>query len=461
MVNRSVAVYKTVLLCALLVAGACISTGYTQTLREVNENVLKGNAASAAAQEDAKAAKVSASEAQEDAEEAKEQTQEVKQILHSVMDTLRSLVKAEQLNEEEIVGRLYLRTPNSYIWMKNGDNAIKTGVKIRIKRVRVVIKDGWITSSDVFTEDGRHFTNQIPIACSDKRINHRLDRLFQPAFKDENDFIILQHILGYELEASEGYLPDDIIVDMTPQDTIVLKKAVGLNSIFDIRVYSDALGLFGGEPNGLLQTDARYKLIINRTNIPNTRGFWLPYVRTQLTASKLDSRYKYEPLDEATFSRLNLVQKSWLNFELALSPFACFTHSKSFSLFYTEVGANVHATQVAKATDTFSVNIPNFFVETGFNYKVSRNIGLDIFTRTTVQYSPQTDFSDSLQRDADAIWYQRLGAEMYWNPNENKAGRLFARGVYFFAYNPEERKRSFLQVQLGYAVLLSKLAGFK
>lgn len=407
-------------------------------------------------------------EALSPAEEPKSETEEIKEELakqHALLDTLRQMIQEKDLTEEEIVGSLFLRTTKGEIYYQNGKGGQPTGVLVRIKKVNMIIKDGWITHVDVFTEDGRHFTNAIPIACSDKRMNHpgrkKPDRLFAPAGIREKEFIYFQHIVAYDLAASDGFLPDDTNVVLREGDTAILKKAVGLNSIFDIRVYSDALGLFGEKANGLIQTDARYKLIINRINIPNTRGFWLPYVRTQLTASKLDSRFQYEPLQEASFSRMNLVQKSWLNFELALSPFACFTHAKSFSLFYTEIGANVHATQVASLTDTFTVTIPNFFVETGFNYKVSRNIGIDIFTRTTVQYSPQTDFSDKLERDNAAIWYQRLGAEVYWNPKENKAGRIFARGSYFFAYNPEEKEKSFPQIQFGYSVLLSKITGIK
>jgi len=85
-------------------------------------------------------------------------------------------------------------------------------------------------------------------------------------------------------------------------------KYSGINTIFDIRMYTDGLALFGGEENGLAQTDFRFKQFIHRSNFFNAPVYGLQYFKVNFNYSKFDSKDEY--LNVTTFSNTEIIKKT-------------------------------------------------------------------------------------------------------------------------------------------------------
>lgn len=99
-----------------------------------------------------------------------------------------------------------------------------------------------------------------------------------------------------------------------------LTKAVGLNSLVNLRLFTDVLGLLGEESNGLAQTELDFIIPLHRRNVSNHYAYWCSDVRMKSTFSRLDSKYKYTAVDTLTNSleRSILNQRKWFNAEIGL-----------------------------------------------------------------------------------------------------------------------------------------------
>lgn len=117
--------------------------------------------------------------------------------------------------------------------------------------------------------DNDIFTNQkAPIEVSQSRIS-KSDMLGN----GQGNYIDIGEIIKYK--SIKPYIPDNDYFTLTAKDsTHDFSKGVGLNTIFDLRLYSDALGVLGGKANGLVQTDAYFKQIFYRSNIFNSGIFF-------------------------------------------------------------------------------------------------------------------------------------------------------------------------------------------
>jgi hypothetical protein len=323
----------------------------------------------------------------------------------------------------------------------------KTGRTVLPDRVSLLIKDGYIVDIQVFC-GGKIFTNtKAPITLTMARFS-KTEFLFN--LKDDGESVILHDVVNFI--SANPFIPGDTLVWLTPTSkSDTLSKNVGVNNVLDLRIYTDALGIFGQAPNGIIQTDARFKQILNRSNFPNRGLFWGQYLKLNFNASKFDSKNSFE--DSSHFSRTGLMQKSFINAEVAYNLLSDWAIRKTLSTVYWDVGGGLGISKLAGVKDTNSVITQNIFTEFGLNLKSSSNIGLDLYGRLLLQYSPQTSFNGQ----GNALWFARFGGEIYWNPFGDEANRIFARINYVFALKHDEKQQQYSQLQLGYSVLLSKL----
>lgn len=366
-------------------------------------------------------------------------------------DTVINIIKNNSDDATISIGTLSMRNTPVYASI----NGVQTGRMIVIDSVFISIKDGSIVNILVYSANGEIFTNgEAPIAATDDRVR-KGDMLVSD--RDDEVCVSISDIISYPQRDAKNIMPDDTSFTISKiSPNAILHKGVGINTVFDIRVYTDALGLLGGQSNGLVQTDANFKQYINTTNWPNNPAFFFHYFKINFTASKFDSKDKYEALDTATFSRSHLTQKTWLNASVEFNIFDVYLSNKSLNNFYIDGGAGLGISEVTKGTDTGSVICPHFMAEAGFNFKPANNIGCNIGARFIYQYSPQTDFSAMTTDDDPRAFYKGF-AMVFWNPYGSKSSRIYARAVYTFNFNPMDKKNSFLQLQFGYSVLLSKL----
>jgi hypothetical protein len=169
-----------------------------------------------------------------------------------------------------------------------------------------------------------------------------------------------------------------------------------------------------------------------------------------VNAAKFDSKQNF--VDSANFSRTAFLQKSWLNAEMAYNILTTWIERKSLSVFYFDIGAGINAGNLAGKLDTITITGQNIFAEMGVNLKSSDNIGIDLYSRFIVNYSPQTSFAGGNTAEK----FIKCGAQAFWNPLKDRAGRIFGRINYMMSVSDSQKENHFFQVQLGYSVLLSK-----
>lgn len=361
-----------------------------------------------------------------------------------------SKIKTNEKDEKQFIGVIKLANDSAIkIYEKDDKKQQKLlATTTDIARVTMDIKDGYILDINVYTKNGKEtYTNtRAPIAITSRRFSDT-DRI--RGIHNYNNFIILKDFL--EFETRKSYLPEDGFIELkSDKKSDSLFRNVGVNTVLDLRLYTDALSLFGKEANGIAQTDLRIKHILHRINVHNRGGFLGHYLKFNLNAAKFDSKNNF--VDSAKFSRTEFLQKSWMNAEIAYNLLSTWIVKKSTSTFYWDIGAGINASKLAFQKDTVNVIGQNLFTEIGLNLRSSDNIGLDLTARLTANYSPQTTFVEG--NKAEKIL--RFGAEAFFNPLNDKAGRIFGRINYMMSTISTEKKNNFFQVQLGYSILLSK-----
>lgn len=372
--------------------------------------------------------------------------EQVSSQLSELIDRMKNAANSEKENvgvieyDNTIPAILYIGNPRK-----------KTGRTILIDRVSLLLKDGYIVEIQVFSGQ-KKFTNELaPITVNATRFSKK-DYLQNE--NDKYEFIVLQEVLSFT--SFNSFFPNDELIWLTPSHKAdTLSKNVGVNSVLDLRLYTDALGILGKTPNGIIQTDVRFKQFIHRKNRGNSGKFFGQYIKFNFNATKFDSKRNFE--DSSNFSRTGLMQEAVVNAELAYNIFNDWVEKKSLSSVYVDIGGGISISQLARLKDTISITTQNIFTEGGLNLRSSSNIGIDVYVRAILQYSPQTDFNDQ----ARALWYLRFGGEVYWNPFGDIANRIFGRVNYTFSTKNIEKKAHYSQIQLGYSVLLTKLVGKK
>lgn len=319
--------------------------------------------------------------------------------------------------------------------------SIEKGVDI--DSVMITIKDGYISEILFICSNKELYTNlDAPIGLTLKRFSKK-DNIVSTAKSSKK--IVLQHYINYIPKT--GYIPDDGNMVLKCNSNLSLKKGIGLNTVMDIRLYSDLLGAFGNQSNGLVQTEGYIKQILHRSNIRNRGIFLVNYVKANFVLSKFDSKVAY--VDSAKMSRSALLQSASFNASLSFNLFNMWLGKKSPNYFYTDLGFGINSSNLKRKKDSISVITNNFFLETGLDLQISSNAGMQISTKAIWQYSYQTDFAGN----GGERLFINPAFNVYWNPQKNSASRLFGRVNYFI--DTKDKPNAFLQVQVGYALRLT------
>ena len=378
------------------------------------------------------------------------QNASTKSTTDAIIDSIKKYLNNKSQTENCVTLSYDPLTPiNLYYY----DSEIKSDVTINIDSVSMLIKSGVFVDINIFSGK-RQFTNQrADIDISSRRFG-KSDFLYN--IKNHDESIKFQDVISGIFYNS--YVPEDGFYWITPShNSLILAKDVSLNTVFDLRLYTDALGLFGGSPNGLAQTDAIFKKIMNRANIKNSYVTLFNYIKFDFNAQKFDSKNK--SIDSAHFSRTALLQKSFLNVEAVSNIFTVGLGHKSLDIAYLDIGAGVGNGLLAKKVDTITVIAPDYFFKGGVSLQPSDNVGAELNVEYINQYSPQTDFQNinkEIQNKQTSFW--KFGAEIYWNPFESKAGRVFGKFSYFIANDHDDSQNHFVQLQFGYSILLSSVS---
>jgi hypothetical protein len=362
---------------------------------------------------------------------------------------LKKLAVLEDKEEKQNIGVIYFRP----IASKKYPCYIGSGGKdseITIDRAAFVVKDGFIVDIKVFSGYSIFINNQAPIALTSSRFDNRhTDKLYDRS----GHYIIVQELLF--LDVKNGYIPDDAEFELKGKDSLyTLTRNVGINTVFDIRAYSDGLGLIGSQPNGIAQTDLHIKQILHRHNLGNQGKFIGQYFKARINVAKFDS--KDRSIDSLVYSRSRFVQKSFANAEASMNVFnGWLFEKKSSNIYYCDLGGGLNIGRLSKDTakQEREFILPFWFLEGGINLKASDNIGINAYGRYVKSYLIKNDYVS----ESNEMEFFNAGAEVFFNPVRSKSNRFFARFNWTISTTGYDKKNNFVQLQLGYSVLLTQL----
>jgi hypothetical protein len=327
-----------------------------------------------------------------------------------------------------------------------------TSTKIKISKVIVEVRDGVIHDIQVFTDEGRVFSNDAaPIELN--KMNERCDVLSSSFFDGQQPYRIQTcDFLHFEREG--GFIPNDIRLVLTKDDNKKsFTKEVGINSIFNIRLYTDLLGALGNKPNGLVQTDVDFKTPLLTTNMFNSNIQWLNYFTFHLNLSKFDKDFQYTNLD-STFKRIDFYQRSWLTTEVGFNIISGNLGNKSNNRWAADLVTGVSLSNAISKTDTSTVILPYIGFNPSISVKVAKNIFVSLSSKLIWQYAPKLRDSSY----GGEIKIIKPEFEISWNPLSSPGNKIFGRVRYVQQFHDNS---PFFQLQLGYNLSLSEIINKK
>jgi hypothetical protein len=327
--------------------------------------------------------------------------------------------------------------------------------KINISKVKVEVSDGVVYDIQIKTKENKTFTNGLaPIEVN--KFDERCDLL---KYFDGNKYFYIQTCDFLDWTRQGNFTPNDISFDLTKTDTCKsLTKDVGINSVFNIKLYTDMLSAFGNEDNGLVQTEANFKAPLISSNIKNKPFFLLHYFTANFRLSKFDDKFKYTSVNyannDSAFSRQTFHQRNWLNLDLGFNIFSGQFANKSKSGYAVDLIGGFALSNFANSNDSATFALPFW----GFNPSIkiipAPNFGINLSSQFIWQSAPQ--LKDKGYGQEKKIISPEI--EMFWNPLSSPGNKIFARAKYVMMvgdYNP------FWQVQFGYNLSLSEIINKK
>lgn len=329
------------------------------------------------------------------------------------------------------------------------NNDEDTLAKVIVEKVIFDIKDGLILDLQVLCKNGKIYSNyHAPIALT------RFDRCAWLSYHNGKRFEYIRTCDIARVIRKGISVPDDSLFELTAKaPEFILMRGAGINQVVDLRIYSDMLGTFGNEANGIAQVEGSTRIFINNRNwfgrsfTPFRYGFF------SVQASKLDSRLQTLAID-TTFSRLDVIQRSFAGVDIGTNLFGFWLQRKSRSWASVNGGAGIHLTRSGNEGDTTTMTSQYLFLESLFEFKEIRNFGVDFSARVFWQTIPGLPDNTG---NTQSIF--RLGATAYWNPVGNVGSRIFARVNYY--QNLDNGEQPFVQLQIGYSAMISSLLSKK
>lgn len=312
-----------------------------------------------------------------------------------------------------------------------------------------IIKGDSVDNNDTIYKQYRAY-KAIPLLHFHGRMK---DRAFDLENKDT--FIYVGDVIRYTANAGANYIPDNGAFKIKCGDAkLSLKKNIGLNFLVDVRVYSDILGTFFNEPNGLVNTEASTRIITNTEDIWGRSVILFNSIKPSLSLTRFDNNQRFTNIDTSTLiiDRQDALQKSWLNFGLTVNLFRhWYTGASQYDTWGLNAGYNGYLTKVVRREgDTANGYINSWFAELFYEPRVSSNFGVDMgLSLNYLNFSNANFISNSESR-----FVLRPRAELFYH-SVNKQSKLFLR--YYSFLDLKEREKGFFQLQFGYSANLNEV----
>ena len=402
---------------------------------------------------------------------AQTQADSVNEKIDQLRVTLNQLSKAILEDKHEFDTAVIVQLKKTrFVRVYNNEQELKDSVEI--EKIIFDVRDGLILDIQVVTTEKRVFTNYwAPVALT--RFNNTCnwlssiyllpdkDTTKKPATRKKNTRKVstksytTEHWYIYTCDFLNILrmgisVPDNAIFELTKsKNQKVLTRATGINQVVDLRVYTDMFAALADEPNGIAQFEGSSRIFINNKNWFRRSTTPFRYGYFSIQASRLDSKFQAVTLD-SSFSRLKAIQRSIVNVDVGVNLMSVWLQNKSRSWASLNGGGGVNLFRAKSLTDTTIVSSQFIFLEALFEFKELKNFGIDFSGRLFWQ-----KFNGLEGVVSGTQPFLRVGVAAYWHPLRNPASRIFTRVNYL--QNLEENGDAFIQVQLGYSLVISSL----
>lgn len=318
----------------------------------------------------------------------------------------------------------------------------------RTKQARIKVADGFIEHVSVTMKDGTKFIYQkpIPIVAFDnflkkKVYTHRRDQ-----------FIFMGDVLSFDSNNYYNYFPDDssyVIPSIKGDKEVQLKALSGLGAMVDFRLYTDLLGTFGEQPNGLVQFEASSKIPLTALNAGY--NYFLNFIQPFIKLSKLDSKFDTIALissPDGGINKMELFQRSFLNLGVRANFYKInWRPNNGISL---NAGYMFSSGNVSIGEDTLTkANLHMPYLELGFSSKKLQNFGFDAEIRYGRQKMNRNKYFNGGGWDS----FMTISTSLFFFTAAKSQDKFFLRFANYL-YLPD-RSEDFYQLQLGYSLNLS------
>lgn len=263
-------------------------------------------------------------------------------------------------------------------------------------------------------------------------------------------------VLDYHPNAGSNYVPDDVSYKF-PSDITTEANETGrrsyqvindnhLQHVLDLRAYTDLLGLFGDQDNGLFQIEGKADFFIHPFNFPRTGLYYLKKVSPYVRYSRFDEESDFVAAkegetvtnDDGTMTteyllsdrKLRLLERS--NLEMGLDfnliNFRWFKESPLWTSIYFPLSYNVTKVRTDLTTEDNDANYKTLGFGFGANLEIRRfnNFGLNLGYELK-GHSFIGDYSEFGIEEPGYLKTQAVKAEIFYYPGVDRSNSIFLR----------------------------------
>ncbi|WP_298515553.1 hypothetical protein [uncultured Kordia sp.] len=291
-------------------------------------------------------------------------------------------------------------------------------------------------------------------------------------------------VLDYHPNAGSNYVPDDVSYTFPSKNDDDEAKETGrrsyqvindnhLQHVLDLRTYTDLLGLFGDEANGLFQIEGRAEFFIHPFNVRREAFYYLKKITPYVRYSRLDEDNDFlqatmpdmdnpnpNPAEPDNFffndSKLDLLERSNLEMgvDMNVINFRLFKESPFWTSLYVPFSYNVTKVRTDASVDNNDANFKTLGLGVGLNFEIRRfnNFGLN-FGYELKGYSFIGDYAEFNLSEPGYMRTQAVKAEIFYYPGLDKSNSIFLR-MRSIRDISSGNGDSFFQLQVGYRFTL-------
>ncbi|QHI36196.1 hypothetical protein IMCC3317_15550 [Kordia antarctica] len=353
------------------------------------------------------------------------------------------------------------------------------------KSIQIEIHEGGIVDTRLILESVDHKTHFYFEGRSPVSILNYTRRVSRGSFLEYSHYVSLDGItiyneeilsqllvkytdvLDYHPNAGSNYVPDDISYKFPTDET---KEASAerrtyevinnnhLQHVLDLRTYTDMLGLFGDEANGLFQIEGKADFFIIPFNIQRSSIYLLKKVSPFVRYSRFDDDEDFinTTLNTGTSTyefdnkKLGLLERSTLEMGMEIDIFNCrFVKESPFWIsLYTPLTYNVTRIQADPTKEKVNFKTLGYGLGAEIELKRFNNFGLTLGYELK-GYSFLGDYSEEKIREPSYLKTQTVKAEIFYFPGSDRSQSIFLR-MKSIRDVSSGNADSFFQLQIGY-----------